>query len=80
MNNKQFQRTKIGQSSPDTINDWTDRQTKRASGTVVSDMWNVCLCVKFDCLIATIIACQVAFATIDAKILHDCMKSVMIDR
>lgn len=57
------------ENSPNAINNWTDRQTKSASSAVLRNMWNVCLSIKIDSLIAAVIASHVAFATVDAKIL-----------
>lgn len=49
-------------------NDWANRKTQCTPSTVLCDMWQMGLSIKFDGLVTTVITRHVAFATVDTQI------------
>lgn len=51
------------------INDWTHTDTEGAPSAIFSDVREVGFWVKCYCLVARVVACHVALATVDAHLL-----------
>lgn len=55
----------------DAINDWTNRDTKCTTGTIIGHFRNVGNWIKLYCLVSGVIASHVTLSTIDTHILQE---------
>jgi len=67
---KLFKRTQYTKNSLDTVDNGTNRHTEGTAGTILGDLSQMRLWVETDGLVTRVVARHVAFAAVNAHLLH----------